>query len=249
MIDSTQPARGASPIAPDALTVAADTAQALLALKAVFVYERQPFLYTSGWASPVYVDCRRLMSHPGYRRQLMDHAAGLLRARLGGSLDVIAGTETAGIPFASWIAERLDLPMVYVRKKSVGWGSHAQIEGDLPEGARCLLVDDLTTDGLSKIGTARALREAGARLSDIFVIFNYDIYPQSRQVYADNGFVMHALATWKDVFSQTKSLSYFTPQRAKEIKDFLADPVGWSALHGGAGAVPSAVPSGPPKEG
>jgi orotate phosphoribosyltransferase len=132
--------------------------------------------------------------------------------------------------------------MVYVRKKSVGWGSHAQIEGDLPEGARCLLVDDLTTDGRSKIGTARALRQAGAQLSDIFVIFNYDIYPQSRQVYEEHGFTMHALATWKDVFTQTKSLSYFTPKHAKEIKDFLADPVGWSALHGGAGVVPSGTP-------
>jgi orotate phosphoribosyltransferase len=243
MTDPASPSSSGLPvIPPDALTVASDTAQALLALKAVLVYERQPFIYTTGWASPVYVDCRKLMSHPGHRRLLMDHAAGLLRARLGTSIDVIAGTETAGIPFASWIADRLDLPMVYVRKKSVGWGSHAQIEGDLPEGARCLLVDDLTTDGRSKIGTARALRQAGAQLSDIFVIFNYDIYPQSRQVYEENGFTMHALATWKDVFTQTKSVSYFTPKHAKEIKDFLADPVGWSALHGGAGVVPSGTP-------
>ncbi|MBC7778801.1 MAG: orotate phosphoribosyltransferase [Proteobacteria bacterium] len=224
-----------SSVSPD--TIAADTAQALLALKAVMVYDRQPFIYTTGWASPVYIDCRRLMSHPRFRRQLMDHAAALLRARLGTTIEVVAGTETAGIPFASWIAERLDLPMVYVRKKSIGWGSNAQIEGDLPAGARCLLVDDLTTDGLSKIGTARALRQAGAQLRDIFVIFNYDVYPQSRRVYAENGFDMHALATWKDVFSLTKALSYFSPTHAQEIKAFLADPVAWSASHGGAGAV------------
>jgi orotate phosphoribosyltransferase len=229
------------PVSPE--TIAADTAQALLALKAVLVYERQPFIYTTGWASPVYVDCRRLMSHPAFRRQLMDHAAALLRARLGSTIDVVAGTETAGIPFASWIADRLDLPMVYVRKRSVGWGSHAQIEGELPEDARCLLVDDLTTDGLSKIGTARALRQAGAQLRDIFVIFNYDVYPESRRVYAENGFQMHALATWNDVFSQTKALSYFAPDRAREIKAFLADPVGWSASHGGAGAAPAGTSS------
>lgn len=227
------------PLSADAIcAIAGDTAQALLALKAVLVYERQPFIYSTGWASPVYVDCRRLMSHPVWRRRLMDHAAALLRARLDASIEVIAGTETAGIPFASWIADRLDLPMVYVRKKSVGWGSHAQIEGDLPQGARCLLVDDLTTDGLSKIGTARALRQAGAQLSDIFVIFNYDVYPQSRRVYAENGFTMHALATWNDVFSETKALSYFTPARAREIKAFLADPVAWSASHGGAVGAP-----------
>ncbi len=219
--------------------IAADTAQALLALKAVVVYERQPFIYTSGWASPVYVDCRRLMSEPASRRRLMDHAAALLHERLAGSIDVIAGTETAGIPFASWIADRLDLPMVYVRKRSVGWGSHALIEGELPAGARCLLVDDLTTDGLSKLGTARALREAGALLHDVFVIFNYDVYPQSRAAFAGQGITLHALATWQDVFAQTKALSYFAPERARQIKAFLADPVGWSALHGGAGQLPA----------
>ncbi len=220
-------------------SIAGDTAQALLALEAVLVYDRQPFVYTTGWASPVYVDCRKLMSHPGFRGRLMDNAAALLRSTLADPVDVIAGTETAGIPFAAWLADRLALPLVYVRKKPAGWGLHAQIEGDLPAGARCLLVDDLTTDGLSKIGMANALRRAGAVLEDIFVIFNFDVYPQSARAYAENGIRMHALATWKDIFSQTKAVSYFTPERAKDIKAFLADPIAWSVAHGGAGMSPS----------
>lgn len=224
---------GTTPPSPEG--IAADTAQALLALGAVLVYDERPFVYTTGWASPVYVDCRRVMSHAGHRRRLMDHAAALVRASLPAPVDVIAGTETAGIPFAAWLAERLDLPMVYVRKKPAGWGLHAQIEGELPAGARCLLVDDLTTDGQSKIRMASALRRAGAVVEDIFVLFNYDVYPQSRTAYAEAGFRMHALATWKDIFAQTKSLSYFAPERAREIKEFLADPVAWSVLHGGAG--------------
>jgi orotate phosphoribosyltransferase len=220
---------------------AQETANALLALNAVYVYEERPFIYTSGWASPVYVDCRKLMSDAHRRSVLMDHAATLLREQLGDRIDCVAGAESAGIPFACWIAERLQLPMVYVRKKAMGWGVHAQIEGDLSPGARCLLVDDLTTDGLSKIGAALALRQAGAIVEDVFVMFNYDIYPQSVSAYDEHGLNLHALATWKDVFSLTKALSYFTDERAKEIKAFLSDPMGWSVAHGGAGRFPDNV--------
>jgi len=229
-----------TPVPVDAATIAADTAQALLAIHAVRVYEGRPFIYTTGWASPVYVDCHRLMSRPDLRRHLMDHAAALLRDRLADRIDVVAGTETSGIPFAAWIADRLDLPMVYVRKKPIGWGVNAQVEGEIAAGARCLLVDDLTTDGLSKIGAARALRHAGASVEHVFVLFNYDIYPHSRRAYADDGIALHALATWQDIFAVTKSVNYFAPERAKEIKTFLADPVAWSIAHGGAGAFPHA---------
>lgn len=219
----------------DASTVAADTAQALLAMQAILVCEDRPFIYTTGWASPVYVDCHRLMSRPDLRRRLMDHAATLLHDRLAGLVDAVAGPEASGIPFAAWIAERLDLPMVYVRKKPIGWGVNAQVEGELAPGARCLLVDDLTTDGLSKIGATKALRSAGAIVEHVFVLFNYDIYPQSRRALADNGITLHALATWKDIFAATKSANYFSTERAKEIKSFLSDPIQWSVTHGGAG--------------
>lgn len=219
--------------------MASDTVDALLSLKAVWVWQDRPFVYTTGWASPVYVDCRKLISEPKPRKVLMDHAARLIKNRLDGQIDVIAGIETAGIPFASWLADRLSLPMVYVRKKAVGWGLNAQIEGDLPANARCLVVDDLTTDGLSKIGTANALRRAGATVADIFVVFNYDIYPQSREAFKEHGITLHALATWQDVFAQTKARSYFTADQAKVIKQFLADPIKWSAQHGGSDHLPA----------
>lgn len=219
------------------IQIARETVDALLSVQAVMVYEDRPFIYTTGWASPVYVDCRKIMSHPAYRRTLMDHAARMLKERLDGKIDVIAGTETAGIPFASWLADRLDLPMVYVRKKAVGWGVNAQVEGELPPNARCLVVDDVTTDGLSKIGTANALRRAGAVVENVFVLFNYDVYPQSRQAFEEHGLAIHALATWQDVFSQTKARSYFRDDQAKEVKQFLLDPIRWSARHGGADRV------------
>ena len=96
--------------------------------------------------------------------------------------DVVAGGETAGIPYAAWIAERLGLPMQYVSKKPKGFGRNAQIEGDVREGARTLLVEDLTTDGRSKINFCQALRNAGAIVDHVFVNFYYDIFPESKKI-------------------------------------------------------------------
>ena len=110
----------------------------------------------------------------------MDFAcAKLLRDAGFARFDAVAGGETAGIPFAAWIAERLGLPMLYVRKQPKGFGRDAQIEGALAEGARVLLVEDLTTDGGSKIRFAEALRTAGAEVAHTFVVFYYGIFPQA----------------------------------------------------------------------
>ena len=118
----------------------------------------------------------------------MDFAcAKLLRDAGFARFDAVAGGETAGIPFAAWIAERLGLPMLYVRKQPKGFGRDAQIEGALAEGARVLLVEDLTTDGGSKIRFAEALRTAGAEVAHTFVVFYYGIFPQAIDTLARHG--------------------------------------------------------------
>ena len=117
------------------------TAKMMLEVKAVHFSEGKPFVFTSGWASPVYIDCRKLIFYPRIRTQLVEFASGMLARDVGfEQFDVVAGGETAGIPYAAWIAERLNLPMQYVRKKPKGFGRNAQIEGDVREGARTLLV-------------------------------------------------------------------------------------------------------------
>ena len=123
------------------------TAATLMEIEAVLFRPDDPFIFTSGRASPVYVDCRKIISFPAARGRLMDLAVDLIRREIGDAVDVVAGGETAGIPFAAWIAERLDLPMIYVRKKPKGFGRNAQIEGSFAESARVLLVEDLATDG------------------------------------------------------------------------------------------------------
>ena len=159
-----------------------------------------PFTFTSGACSPVYVDCRRLISFPRARRALMDMGAKLIENRVGfESLDAIAGGETAGIPFAAWIADRLSLPMLYVRKQAKGFGRNAQIEGELKDDARVLLVEDLASEGTSKLNFVRAIRQAGGEISHTFVIFNYGIFPHTESSLAAEGITLHALATWWDV--------------------------------------------------
>jgi orotate phosphoribosyltransferase len=215
------------------------TAKMLLEVEAVRINAKEPFIFTSGWASPVYTDCRKLISYPRIRNTLMDFGASLVLRDIGfESIDAIAGGETAGIPFAAWIADRLMLPMQYVRKSPKGFGRMAQIEGDFAEGDKILLVEDLTTDGQSKINFCQALRQAGAEVSHTLVIFYYDIFPESKRIMADLDLRLHYLATWWDVLKVCKENEYFDTTTLSEIESFLHNPVAWSAAHGGVAKFP-----------
>ncbi len=218
----------------DAKAVARTAAKTLLDIEAILFRPDQPFVFTSGRASPVYVDCRRIISFTEARKRLMDLAVTLIReVTADHPPEVIAGGETAGIPFAAWIAERLELPMVYVRKKPKGFGRNAQIEGTFHEGARVLLVEDLATDGGSKINFIEALRSAGAEVTETLVVFHYGIFPQSTQLLADRGVRLLGLCTWWDALALVEDSGYLDAGGVAEVRAFLEDPDGWSAAHGG----------------
>lgn len=218
----------------DKATIAELTARMLIEAEAVRFMGDKPFIFTSGWASPVYTDCRRLISFPRLRAALIDFGAATLFREAGfEQFDSVAGGETAGIPFAAWMADRLALPMLYVRKKPKGFGRNALIEGHLAEGQRVLLVEDMTTDGRSKVHFCNGLREAGARVEHIFVVFFYDIFPESRAILGDLGVRLHALATWWDVIAAAKASGKFEPRMLAEVESFMHDPAGWSRAHGG----------------
>jgi orotate phosphoribosyltransferase len=227
------------PAFPDKNLMAEITAKMLLEVKAVHFRADEPFRFTSGWASPVYIDCRKLISYPRVRTTLMDFAASVILREIGfESLDAICGGETAGIPFAAWIADRLSLPMQYVRKKSKGFGRDAQIEGEFREGTRILLVEDLTTDGRSKVRFCQALRASGLIVEHTFVIFHYDIFPAATKVLSDISIKMHALATWWDVLRVAREQNYFSEHVLSDVEAFLHKPMEWSAAHGGASGFP-----------
>lgn len=210
------------------------TAQILLEIGAVLFSPAEPFTFTSGRRSPVYVDCRAVMSYPRARGKLMALGRDAIEAGAGyACFDAVAGGETAGIPFAAWLAERLELPMVYVRKKPKGFGRDARIEGHLQPGARVLLVEDLATDGGSKAGFVDALHEAGAQVNHAFVLFHYGIFPESTRVLDARGVQLHALATWWDTVAVAEELGYLDEQGLATVRDFLNAPDAWSAAHGG----------------
>jgi orotate phosphoribosyltransferase len=210
------------------------TARALLEVGAVALRPDEPFTYTSGLKAPVYVDCRKLIAYPRIRGTLTALGAATIAREAGlERFDAVAGGETAGIPFAAWLADALALPMQYVRKSPKGFGRNAAIEGDLKEGQRTLLVEDLATDGGSKLRFAAALREAGAEVAHCFVVFHHDIFPESRDRLAAEGLTIHALARWSDVMAAAAESGAFEPALLSEVERFLAAPLAWSAARGG----------------
>lgn len=214
-------------------------ARLLLESKAVHVTGGKPFLLRSGWASPVYVDVRKLISSVQARSVLIRGALSAIRHRVGlENVDVIVGAETAGVPYAAWLADRLELPLLIVRKKSLGFGRNAQIEGEVIAGKRALLVDDLTTDGQSKLNFCKALRGAGLEVGHILSIFYYDTFAESQQAMADIGVTMHALATWQDIIALAKSESFLSPSDIDKVEDFLSHTPEWSKAHGGIARLP-----------
>ena len=208
------------------------TARILIETQSVLFQPDDPFVFTSGRLSPVYVDCRRLISFPRARATLMDMGVELIENAIGfESLDVIAGGETAGIPFSAWVAERMMLPMCYVRKQPKGFGRNARIEGVVEEGDRVLLVEDLATDGGSKVSFVDGLREAGAECAHTFVIFHYGIFPQGVRDLEAHGVKLHALATWWDVLACAEEEDYFKKSDLPQVRAFLEDPDGWAAAN------------------
>lgn len=155
----------------------------LLRIGAVLIRPDEPFTWASGIESPVYTDNRLTLGYPELRRSLSHAFADLLRAHAIWP-DVIAGTATAGIPHAAWLADRLDLPMVYVRSKPKAHGRGNQIEGPLAEGQQVVLVEDLVSTGGSSLEAVEALRAAGASVAAVVAVFSYNL-ARARQAFAD----------------------------------------------------------------
>ena len=211
-----------------------ETAKILLDIEAVNFRPQQPYVLTSGRVSPVYIDCRKLISYPQERRRVIKMAVDILDGAVGfDAIDAVAGGETAGIPYAAWIAEARGLPMLYVRKKAKGFGRNAQIEGDIGDASRVLLVEDLATDGSSKLNFINAMRTAGAQVSDVFVVFFYDIYQGTTENLNEAGVRLHYLATWRDVVEEAERGKRFSADAIAAVRGFLDDPVAWSTAHGG----------------
>jgi orotate phosphoribosyltransferase len=213
--------------APD--EIARLTARMLLDIRAVHFNAAEPFTFASGLRAPTYIDCRKLISHPRIRSTLMDWLAGTVCREAGfEAFDNVAGGETAGIPFAALVAERLGLPMSYVRKKPKGYGRNARIEGDMTPGQRVLLVEDLATDGGSKLSFVEAIRETGASCAHTAVIFYYDIFTEAETRLTEAGVRLHRLCTWWDVLAEARRGGDFDTATLDTVESFLRAPADWT---------------------
>lgn len=219
---------------PDRAVMAELLAKMLWEIKAVHFNAETPYKFASGMASPVYIDCRKLLSYPRVRSTVMDFAASVLLRDAGfEQFDCIAGGETAGIPFAALLADRLGLPMIYVRKKPKGHGRNAQIEGHMPEGARVLVIEDLTTAGGSMFTFIDAIRAAGGIVDHGIALFYYGIFAEAESRFANGNVRLHHIATWRDVLAVAKAQKLFDEKTLSAVEAFLDDPLPWSGAHGG----------------
>ena len=213
---------------PPADEMASLTARMLLEIGAAYLNAKEPFTLASGLPSPTYIDCRKLISYPRIRATLMDFLTVTVLRNVGfEAFDNIAGGETAGIPFAALVAERMGLPMTYVRKKTEGYGRNARIEGVMSDGQKVLLVEDLTTDGGSKLSFVDAIRDTGATCAHTAVIFYFGIFPETEQTLGDHGVTLHHLCTWWDVLAEAKLSAAFDSDTIDRVEAFLNDPKAW----------------------
>lgn len=217
--------------------VSQKVAEMLLATESIQVYHDKPFVFVSGRISPVYIDCRKLLSFPAEREYIVTALAEKAENDIGlRNIDVVAGGETAGIPYASFVSHLIKKPMIYIRKQPKGYGGTKQIEGILEAGKRVLLVEDLITDGLSKLRFNIGIRGAGAKMTHCLCVFDYASdrlnQHEGKVNLAKNDIELHVLANWDDVLDTGLSKSYFSEESSRHIVEFLKDPENWGRKMG-----------------
>ena len=184
------------------------------------------FTLTSGYKSPVYVDCRKIISFVKERNIILDYANMYFKEKKI-KFDILAGGETAGIPYAAFLSEKLQKKMIYVRKKPKGFGINQQIEGYFKKGQKAILIEDLATDGSSKAIFVQALRKSGLEISDIFVVFYYDIFDIKKTPLASMNIKIHSLCTWKNIINVISNKKLFNTNEINNLKIFLKNPKAW----------------------
>jgi orotate phosphoribosyltransferase len=200
-------------------------ARALLDAGSVAVRPEAPVTLTSGLRSPVYVDNRRLISHPGPWRAVVEALVTAIRSKTP-PVEVVAGVESSGIPHSSAVAYASGLPSVFVRKQTREHGLGRRVEGGEVDGRRVLLVEDMVTTGGSSLAALQALRDAGALVEDCLAIVSYG-FAGAVRAFADAGVTLGVLTTFETVLDEGVASGGVSPGAAQVVRDWLADPHGW----------------------
>lgn len=211
-------------------STAQKVAKILLELKAVTLNPKDPFKYASGILSPVYTDCRVIIGYPEKRKEIRDLYIEAIK-KSGVEYDVIAGTATAGIPHAAWIAEKLDLPMIYVRGKAKDHGKENLVEGIIKEGQKAIVIEDLVSTGESSINSVEAIKAIGGVVSHVFSIITYGI-EKGKNNFKENNLELVSLTDFKTVVEEAQKMDYINEKEIGVIMDWIAGPEAWGKKHG-----------------
>ncbi|MDT2806349.1 orotate phosphoribosyltransferase [Vagococcus lutrae] len=210
------------------MTNAKEIAKNLLDIKAVSLRPAEPFTWASGLKSPIYCDNRVTMSYPEVRQQIAQGLAQLIKEKYG-VVDVIAGTATAGIPHAAWVADILDLPMIYIRSSAKKHGKGNQIEGVLHEGQRVVVIEDLISTGGSVLEATDAVENAGGKVLGVAAIFTYELAQATKQFSAKN-MAFTTLTQYSTLIEVARENGVISENELKLLMQWRENPQEWNAL-------------------
>ncbi|MDD7732789.1 MAG: orotate phosphoribosyltransferase [Firmicutes bacterium] len=211
------------------MTSPSPIAQGLLDIQAVFLRPGQPFTWASGIKSPIYTDNRLILSYPDFRAQVEEGLAELVKVHFP-EAQVLMGTATAGIAHAALVADRLDLPMGYVRSGSKDHGRQNRIEGRLNPGDKVVVIEDLISTGGSLLDVVEALEEAGAQVIGACAIFTYAM-DKSVQAFRDHPLEVHTLTTFDDIVDTALKTGHIEEEDRAKLMAFRDHPQDESWIH------------------
>ncbi|AMV61956.1 Orotate phosphoribosyltransferase [Pediococcus damnosus] len=198
------------------MTIAQEVAQSLLKIKAVSFRPNDPFTWASGMKSPIYCDNRLTISYPEVRKLICDGLVQLIQKNYPDA-EVIAGTATAGIPHAAWVAEKLNLPLIYVRSKPKDHGQGKQVEGVLKPNQKVVVIDDLISTGQSVLGAVKAVQKADAEVVGVAGIFSYQL-ASATQNFAEAKINFETVTNYSILIEEAKKQNYVTDEELVVLK-------------------------------
>ncbi|MCK9905574.1 orotate phosphoribosyltransferase [Frankia sp. Cpl3] len=199
-----------------------EIASHLLKIGAVHLRPQEPFTWTSGIKSPIYCDNRITMSYPAVRRRIAEAFAAAIREQFA-EAEVIAGTATAGIPHAAWVAELMNLPMIYVRDKAKGHGRQNQIEGQLKQGQKVVVIEDLISTGGSSLKAAEAVKAEGGKVLGVVAIFSYQ-FAEAEELFAQAGVPFTTLSHYTALLAAAREEGVIDAHQEKLLGEWRKAP-------------------------
>jgi orotate phosphoribosyltransferase len=207
------------------MKIATEVAKRLMQIKAIKLSPQSPFTWASGLRSPIYCDNRLALSHPDVRTFLIDSFAE--KAAQFGHLDAIAGVATAGIPHGALLADRLELPFIYVRSSPKGHGRQNRIEGEVATGSRLLVIEDLISTGGSCLSAVEALRAADYKISGVLAIFSYG-FSEAEERFAAADCRFDTLSSYAVLLEEAKEQNYIKEEDLLTLQAWQNNPKAWS---------------------